>query len=328
MRIPRKLTPAAVLGAVVLTVGAGGYLMMHRHAGTAQDRHLPPQAPPKVTVSPVTADDLLSAPVPASCRHKAGTLVNGKLPGIAPHDGEMELAWLGGSTAAQQDLLVLGDLTRDGVGDAAAVLYCNAGGVSWPEMVSFYTHGPTLLGTVFLDTVNLPGRQPGENDNVHRLRYHNGAVEAEWTTQQQDDPAANGTLDYSATLRWNGSRIVVSGLTGTTERQTVDQFVADVARGDLAAASALAAPGVAEETADQLRHYPAAAHAQATCYGGSSLELLRASENDPALAATIGTGTADRLCLLPASSAPPNRIMLGMGHTGFRHWRVEWSRPG
>lgn len=323
MRIPRKLTPAALLA--VVAIGASGYLMMHRHLGTSQERRLP-QATPKVAVSPVTAADLLSAPVPASCQHKAGTLVNGKLPGIAPHDGEMELAWMGGSTAAQRDLLVLEDLTRDGVGDAAAVLYCNAGGVSWPEMVSFYTHGPTLLGTVFLDEVNLPGRQPGENDHVHRLRYHNGAVEAEWTTQQEGDPAANATLDYAATLRWNGSRIVVSGLTGTTERQTVDQFVADVARGDLAAASALAAPGVAEQTADQLRQYPAAAHARATCYGGSSLYLLSASENDPALAANVGT--ADRLCLLPAGSASPNWIVLGMGHIGFRHWRVEWSRPG
>jgi pimeloyl-ACP methyl ester carboxylesterase len=271
---------------------------------------------------PVTATDLLSAPVPASCQHKAGTLRNGKLPGIPADRGVMRLAWKLGSESAQQgNLLVLGDLTGDGVGDAAAVLYCDAGGVPWPEMVSFYTHGPTLLGTVFLDDVNLPGHDPGENALVHQLRYRNSAVTVGWTTQQNGDPGAFGTLDYSATLRWNGSKIVVSGLTGTTEQQTVDQFMSDVSHGDLTSANDLAAPGVAAETANQLRFYPTAARSRATCYGMIALDLPPAVASEAALA---NAGTVHRLCLLPAGISVASWIVLGMRHTGFRQWRVEW----
>jgi pimeloyl-ACP methyl ester carboxylesterase len=273
---------------------------------------------------PVTAADLLSAPVPAYCRHKAGVLRNGKLPGIPPGRGEMGLPWkLWSAPAMQDDLMVLGDLTGDGFGDAATVLYCTAGGVSWPEMVSFYTHGPALLGTVFLSDVNLPGHEPGQNDLVQRLRYHDGAVTVEWTTQQKGDAAASGTLDYSATLRWDGRRIVVSGLTGTTERDAVNRFVAHVARGELTAANQLAAPGVATETSSHLRAYPAAVRAQASCYGRIDFDLPAAVENDPEIA---NDTSADRLCLLPTRSSSLGWIVLGMRHTEFRQWRVEWSR--
>jgi len=274
---------------------------------------------------PLTATDLLSAPVPASCQHKAGILRNGRLPGIPAGRGEMGLAWkLLAAAGRQGNLLVLGDLTGDGVGDAAAVLYCNAGGVSWPEMVSFYTHGPTLLGTVFLDDVNLPGHEPGENDLVQQLYYRNGTVIVEWSTQQEGDSAANSTLDYSASLRWNGRRVVVSGLTGTTEQPTVDQFISQVQQGDLTAANKLAAPGVVDEIANQLRFYPAATSSQVRCYGGIDLDLPTAVTSNPAI---TNAETVDRLCLLPTHGSPMAWIVLGMRHTGFRQWRVEWSRP-
>jgi pimeloyl-ACP methyl ester carboxylesterase len=273
---------------------------------------------------PVTAADLLSAPVPAYCRHKAGVLRNGRLPGIPPGRGEMGLKGVLWSDSARQgDLMVLGDLTGDGVGDAATVLYCTAGGVSWPEMVSLYTHGPTRLGTIFLSDVNLPGHEPGQNDLVHRLRYRAGAVTVEWSTQQQGDPAAHGTLDYSATLRWNGRKIVVSELVGTTEQDTVERFMAQVARGELAAAGKLAAPPAVTDTSNHLRAYPAAAQAQARCYGRIAFDLPAAVESNPEIA---NETSADRLCLLPTQSSPMSWVVLGIGRTGYRQWQVEWSR--
>jgi pimeloyl-ACP methyl ester carboxylesterase len=276
---------------------------------------------------PVTAADLLSAPVPASCRHEAGDLSNGRLPGIPPQQGEMGLKWvLWSDPARRADLMVLGDLTGDGVGDAATVLYCNAGGVSWPEMVSFYTHGPTgptLLDTVFLDDVNLPGHEPGENDLVRRLRYRAGAVAVEWTTQQTGDPGAFGTLDYSATLRWNGRKIVVSGLVGTTEQDTVARFMAQVARGELAAAGKLAAPAAVTDASNHLRAYPAAARAQARCYGRIAFDLPDAVESNPEI---TNETEAVRKCLLPTQGSPMSWVVLGMDRTGYRQWRVIWSR--
>ena len=76
---------------------------------------------------PVTAQELLSAPVPASCEHPAGRLVNGVLPGIPANHGQMELAWLSNSLLPKSAGTAFGDLNGDGTGDAATVLYCNAG---------------------------------------------------------------------------------------------------------------------------------------------------------------------------------------------------------
>lgn len=53
MTLPRKLVPAALLAVAVLAIGASGYLMVHRHLGTSQDRRLP-RATVTVAVSPVT----------------------------------------------------------------------------------------------------------------------------------------------------------------------------------------------------------------------------------------------------------------------------------
>ena len=268
----------------------------------------------------ITAADLLAAPVPASCRHRAGTLRDGELPGIPEGEGEMMLAWKARPGSRPDDVVALGDLTGDGAGDAAAVLYCNAGGVSWPEMVAFYAPGPRLLGAVLLSDVNLPGNEPGSNDFVHRLRYRDGAVLAEWTTQQRGDPSANGTLDYSAALRWDGRRINVSGLTGTTERQVLDRFTAGLAGGG---AERLAAPGAAAQAATLFRTYPAAAGTGARCFGTGTFDLPPGAADDPVIA---NSRSADRVCLFATGALGTPWIALGMRRTGFRQWRVEWAR--
>lgn len=269
---------------------------------------------------PVTAASLLSAPVPAACRHKAGRLSGGRLPGIPEIRGVMGLGWVetGGPRA---DLLALGDLDGDGTGDAAATLFCNAGGVSWPEIIAFYTHGPTLLGSLSLSDINLPGHQPGENASVHRLRYADGGVVAQWSTQQDGDPGASATLDYTATLRWNGHAVVASGLSAVTERPTVDAFLAALRKHDTAAASALADSGVAAEAANQFRFHPDALAAAPVCYGPNS--------DFPPNSAGLGDiGApefvfAERYCLLPTSVDGGGYVVLGMSKSGFQHWRVS-----
>jgi pimeloyl-ACP methyl ester carboxylesterase len=269
---------------------------------------------------PVTARELLSAPVPAACDHNAGKLVKGELPGIPPNQGEMRLAWLGDQRGTSK-LVASGDLNADGNGDAATVLYCNAGGVSWPELIAFYTHGPKLLGFKDLGDINLPGNQPGENAMVYALRYVDGAVEVTWATQQKGDAAAWSTLDYAARLRWDGRRIVVSDLSATTERPTAEQFTARVRDGDMAAADKLAAPGVAAALREQLRAYPAARSSAPRCLGLNELGLGSALYS--LVAPGSGHEEADRLCLLPAGGAAES-IVLGMRHTEFRQWQVAW----
>ncbi|MFJ3234454.1 esterase/lipase family protein [Streptomyces sp. NPDC086787] len=269
---------------------------------------------------PVTAAGLLSAPVPAACGHRAGKLVDGRLPGIPEAHGVMGLSWVE-TDRPRSDLLTFGDLDGDGTGDAAATLFCNAGGVSWPEIIAFYSHGPELIGSVSLSAINLPGRGPGENASVHHLRYVDGGVVTQWSTQQDGDPGASATLDYTATLRWDGHAVVASGLTATTERGTVDRFLGALRKHDTAAASALAAPGVGAEAANQFRFHPDALAGTPTCYGPNS--------DFPPNAGGLGTVggpefvDAERYCLLPTSAAGGEYVVLGMSKTGFQRWRVS-----
>jgi pimeloyl-ACP methyl ester carboxylesterase len=274
---------------------------------------------------PVTATDLLSAPVPASCNHLAGTLVNGELPGIPQGQGFMQLGWLG-NPSSQHPGLVLGDLNGDGHGDAATVLACTAGGVSWPAIIAFYTAGPKLLGSVGLDSINLPGHSPGENDLVNKMSYSNGAVDVSWVTEQDGDAGAGPTLAYSATLRWNGRSIGYSNLIATTEVGTAQQFLADLRRGDTSAAAALAAPGVGADAASQFRSYPNALNSAPDCRGLIDPNLPASVRDLLDTTPTTEIPNISRVCLLPASADGANYVVLGMTSTGFRQWQVSWFR--
>lgn len=275
---------------------------------------------------PVTAADLLSAPVPAVCRHQAGQLVHGSQPGIPRYHGDTELAWLHGGPAQKAALTAFGDLTGTGAGDAATLLNCDAGGVAWPQVVTFYGPGPRLLGWAYLSDFNLPGNQPGENAFAYRITYRDGGIGIEWATQGKSDPAAISSLDYSATLRLVGHKIVAANLTGTTERPAVDAFLGDLRRGDQAAAGRLAAPGIAAQAASQFRSYPSALAAAPTCYGLGDFSM-------PApLAALVDSGGPgeisphpERVCALPSTDPGASWVALGLHHTGFRTWQVVWS---
>jgi hypothetical protein len=280
--------------------------------------------------APVAASDLLSAPVPAVCTHKAGHLVHGVQPGIPAGHGSMQLAWLhgrfrGGATA-EAAFTALGDLNNDGTGDAATLLDCNAGGVAWPQVIAFYSHGPTLLGWAYLTDFNLPGIQRQENAYAWRITYHDGGVGIEWSTQDTGDPAAISSLDYSATLRLAGHKIAASSLAGTTERQTVSTFLDDLRRGDQPAASRLAAPGVGAQAASEFRAHPSALAAAPQCYGFNDFTMPAplAALVDPGGPAEVSP-RPDRLCALPSADPGANWVALGMRHTGFRTWQILWS---
>jgi len=274
--------------------------------------------------APVTINDLLSAPVPAVCGHRAGQLVNGVQPGIPANHGTMQLAWLDYGTKAA--FTAVGDLNGDGLGDAATLLDCNAGGVPWPQVIAFYSHGPTLLGWAYLSDHVLPGLQPGENTRAWQITYRGGGVDIEWSTQENGDPGAISSLDYSATLRLSGHKIVASSLSATTELPTVDTFLNDLRRGDQAAAGQLAAPGVGELAASQFRSYPSALAATPRCYG-----LIDYTMPAPLQALITAGGPAqvnentERLCALPSNDPGAHWIALGMRHTGFRTWQILWS---
>ena len=280
---------------------------------------------------PVTARDLLSAPVPASCEHPAGRLVNGVMPGIPENRGFMQLGWVDSSFLSESAGSAFGDLNGDGLGDAAAVLYCDAGGVAWPDIIAFYARGQTglrLLAWAYITDFNLPGIRGQENGFIRQLRYTGGAVYAQWSTQDNGDAAATSSLDYSATLRLSGGKIVASNLAGVTERPTVLAFAGDLRAGDMAAADALAAPGVGEQAASLFRSYPSALNAAPTCYGLTDFFTMPAplgSLIDPGAATEVNNDT-ERLCAFPSTDPGAGWVALGMVRTGWRTWQVLWAK--
>jgi hypothetical protein len=135
--------------------------------------------------------------------------------------------------------------------------------------------------------------------------------------QQDGDPAAIASLDYTATLHWTG-RKVASGLTAATERGTVNRFLTALRSGATSTAGALAAPGVAAEAANQFSFYPEPLAATPICYGLNSYKLSTTA----ALTMSPTMEGAERICLLPINSSGEKYVALGLDHSGFHRWEI------
>ncbi len=338
----------AIVVGVVLLVGVVGVVLSRRDAGTADVAVQTPssQAPSVDTGSagtrsagtatqpasgaapaPITESELLSAPVPASCRHAAGRLQNGSLP-LAAGTGSMSLV-RPKSAAERQKVLLLGDFTGDGAGDAAVVLRCNAGGVAWPDIIAFY--GPTasagqsagirLLGWGYVTDL---GGDDGENATVQSMVPKDGGVRASWLTQQDGDPGCCATQTVSATLRPAGGSITVQNVVHETEKPVAATFFGALGGGDAAAARAVADPAVAGDAlsdAGSRAALKAAAAEAPTCAGVNSTDLPRPID---AVVGIGGNGQPDvevqRYCWVGADEVY-GLAGLTQGGNG---WRVVW----
>lgn len=159
-------------------------------------------------VAAVTLADLLSAPVPALCKHEPGNLVNGQLPNQDPRFGHVSVAK---QPAPSNDYWVaFGDLTGDGVDDGALVSACSAGGVPWPATVQLYSGGPTRLGGVDLGELTHGGRE-----GVTGLSIVDGVAHVSWITQGPGEPECCGTVHMTGDLRWDGAKVVVQNVQRT-----------------------------------------------------------------------------------------------------------------
>jgi WD40 repeat protein len=277
----------------------------------------------KKAPSSVTASDLMSAPVPAACEHAGGNLSYGVQRGLPQYHGSTQLAWLSGGSAARARLTAFGPLSGNRTQDAATVLDCNAGGVPWPQIIAFYGPGPTLLGWSYMSDFKLPGKQTGENTLATSIAYHDGGITADWSTQDEGDPDAVATLDYSADLRLVNGKIVASNLVGVTEEPTAQAFVSDIRAGNLAAAYKLAAPGVKSTVPALVHDHPSAFSASVKCYGLTAEDLTMPTAISQLLTTSSSNGV-DRVCILPTTGSSAQWIVLAMQHLGFRHWQVLW----
>lgn len=159
---------------------------------------------------PVSMNELLGAPVPSLCGHKPGRLTDGKLKGIPPHRGFVELAANPRDVQAARSLIALGDLDGDGLGDAAAVFHCSQGGVGWPDWIVFYARGETglrVLGAFDMATVTGEAR-----DGVRKITYNHGSVHVNALDGRPNDPGCCASGKATLDLSWNGKRIVATNV--------------------------------------------------------------------------------------------------------------------
>ena len=177
-----------------------------QHSSTSAATPATTSAPPAVAA--LKLDDLLSAPVPALCKHEPGNLLNGQLPNQDPRFGHVGV--FKKQPAAGGDYWVaFGDLTGDGVDDGALVTACSAGGVPWPATVQLYSAGPTRLGGVDLSDLT-HGREV-----VIGLSIADGVVHVSWITQGPNDAECCGTVQMAGDLRWDGSKVVAENVKRT-----------------------------------------------------------------------------------------------------------------
>jgi hypothetical protein len=98
---------------------------------------------------------------------------------------------------------ILHDLTGDRAPDAAAVIHCSAGGVSWPDTVVFYGPKTSLLGWV-----DMSNPHPAEHAGVRKMSVEGRDVRVNWGTTEGCclDPQ-----EWTARIHWNGSKVRIVG---------------------------------------------------------------------------------------------------------------------
>jgi pimeloyl-ACP methyl ester carboxylesterase len=275
---------------------------------------------------PVTLADLASAPVPSLCEHPAGTLVNGRLPGIPENQGTVELR----PTLAGGPGYAFGDLTGDSVRDAAVVVDCDQGGVPWPESVQLYRSGNgqvQRLGGVSLEEISSQ-HGAGGRDGVHSITTANQAVTVHWSSNRPSDFGCCATLDLTAQLRWNGHQVVVNNVSTYDEIPTATQLFRAVANHDRAALTAVATPTVADELLAETSRVTWTGH----CYG--AMPIMDTGWPADAQAqfgewpsAEGGFKDGERFCLVRSPTGGPYGLV-GFTHTGYRQWQaVEYMSP-
>jgi len=150
---------------------------------------------PAAAPGPLRVSDLLNAPIPAYCQHKAGRLVNGSLP-LTVSQGYATVLQ-GGNSHRFAVAPRLVDITGDHKVELIGVLECSAGGVSWPDLLLAYSPGPKLIGALPLGNV-----VKAEHSDVTGMSVSKGTLNVSWRSYE-------GCCFFQKT--WTGQLRIVKG---------------------------------------------------------------------------------------------------------------------
>ena len=297
---------------------------------------------------PLELEELETLPVPSMCGHPAGTLVGGRLPGIAPGAGEVVLAAINNPDRAKS-LAVFGDLTADGVPDTVVVVNCSDAQGQGPDSVLVYDSQATLLGGIGLDRVT----NRRDND-VYRVKIANGKARVDWRTTRDGDSICCPTVDATAIFTYDtGKRALQPGkLVSYTEVGPASKLFNAVRAGRKDKATLAIAPA---DIVDAMiaTHRNEGAFLSLSCYGSLPADSgwpQKAREDfGQSWPPNDGLRHGERFCLIrladqgaaaptpsPRPSATPDPgptqeryVLIGMEHTGYNQWQVvEYRTPG
>ncbi|HUR75087.1 MAG TPA: hypothetical protein VMZ00_12490 [Sporichthya sp.] len=274
------------------------------------------------TRQPLDLRELESLAVPSVCGHPAGTLVGGRLPGIAPGDGEVALA----STLYPDrfnDLTSFGDLTGDGVADTVVVLKCSNFQGPGADVVVAYDSGARLLGSINLyDVTSRPINQ------IYTVKVSGGRAIMRWRTTE--DPSSTDTVvDAEASFSFDPSSGLRAGtLTSYNVTGPVSTLLVAIRAGKNGKTAQQIAPlNIIEAMIAANKQTPFGA---VTCYGPTATDQgwpEQALNDYKDWPPSDGLAHGDRYCLIALPAG--NFALLGMEHLRFNTWRaVEFRTPG
>ncbi len=179
--------------------------------------------PAPVVAAPITADQMLDAPVPSLCDHPAGRLVGGTLPAVQHVEiNEQDGAWRTEQFASWT--------APDGSPVAALAFNCNHGGVGWPDRIVFYGPGPVVLAAVDVSDLT-----HGSREQIRRLRVDGDGVRVEVAgIREQGECEACASGDAVLRYRWTGTEARGSVVTRYSAAEAAKKAVAAGYRGDSA----------------------------------------------------------------------------------------------
>ncbi|MBA3744720.1 hypothetical protein [Sporichthya sp.] len=270
---------------------------------------------------PLDLRELESLAVPSVCGHPAGNLVGGRLPGIAPGDGEVALA----STLFPdrfKDLTTFGDLTGDGVADTVAVLKCSNFQGPGADVVVAYDSGARLLGSI-----NLSDITARPINQIYNVQVSGGRAIMRWRTTDASE-TTDTVVDAEASFTFDPNSGLRAGtLTSYNVTGPVGNLLVAVKAGKSGkTAQKIASLEIIQAMIATNQQTPFGA---VTCYGPTATDQgwpEQALDDYDGWPPSDGLAHGDRFCLvaLPAG----NFALLGMQHVRFNTWRaVEFRLP-
>ena len=234
---PGRLLAVVALLALTGCTGCTGFPLGPGGSGTPGPMSTTPTVvatSPSPTPDPaITAEDMLTAPVPKLCGHPAGRLTDGGLDGPGENDGGSEIAQY--PDGSWERLSFRSWQGNDARQYAALVMDCNQGGVAWPPHVVFYGSGPTVLGQV--DVADVVGN--GRQGVVALAAVPDGVRLSLVNTYQEGEDGCCGTLDVTADFTWTGTRVQGKVVQAITEKPTAQKAFLAALKGDRAAITRL-----------------------------------------------------------------------------------------